>query len=125
MAEHATIQFRAKRETNVTRWDNSPAGGSVFTDGHTAYRVPKLTAAHVITPRHEWGARHILMFGGSANSATAATRTASLLKNNGLDPYRVYVDDAAALPDIVTITPDRSGFMATITLRVDLAAKPA
>ena len=120
MTEYATIQFRAKRLDNVTRWEDNPAGGSTFTEGHTAYNVPKLTSSHVVTPRTEQGTRHVLMFGGRASADILKSRTETLLKRNGLDPYRIFTSDHDG--DKVTITPDKGGFMATITLRVALAA---
>ena len=120
MAEYATLQFRAKRLDDITRWEANPDGGSTFTDGHTAYKVPKITSSHVITPRTEQGTRHVLMFGGRTSPDLLKTRTESLLKRNGLDPYRIFAEDHDG--DKVTITPDKGGFMATITLRVALTA---
>ena len=121
MPEYALIRFRAKRLIDVTRWESKPEGGSTFTEGHTAYTVPKLTSSHVVTPRTEQGTRHALMFGGHASSDLLKQRTENLLKRNGLDPYRIYATDHDG--DRVTIEPDRSGFMATITLRLDLNAR--
>lgn len=123
MTEYATLRFRAKRIDNATRWTPRPGGGSDFSEGHIAYNVPKLTSSHVITPRAEQGTRLILMFGGHADPGTLKRRTERLLQANGLDPYRIFAGDADALPDVVTIEPDRSGFMAVITLRLDLGAK--
>ena len=121
MAEYALIRFRAKRLTDVTRWESKPEGGSTFTDGNTAYNVPKLTTSHVVTPRTEQGTRHTLMFGGRASDAIIKQRTEDLLKRNGLDPYRIFAEDHDG--DRVTIEPDKSGFMATITLRLNLSAR--
>lgn len=120
MPEYATLTFRAKRLEGVTRWTDNPEGGSLFSEGHTAYSVPKLTSSHVTTPRTQQSTRHILMFGHSTTDALRKSRTESLLKAHGLDPYRVFTEDAGTHPDIVTIVPDRGGFMATITLRLDL-----
>ena len=120
MPEFATIRFRAKRLTDVTRWESKPEGGSTFTEGHTAYNVPKLTSSHVATPRTEQGTRHTLMFYGRASDTLLKQRTESLLKRNGLDPYRIYATDHDGAR--VTIEPDKSGFMATITLRLNLSA---
>lgn len=121
MPEYATITFRAKRLEGVTRWADNPEGGSTFTEGHTAYSVPKFTSSHVTTPRTEQGTRHTLMFGGRADDDTLKRRTETLLRANGLDPYRIYAEDNDG--ERVTIAPDKSGFMATITLRLDLNAK--
>ena len=120
MTEYATVQFRAKATHDTTRWHSLPEGGSTFTDGHTAYKVPKLTSSHVITPRTQQGIRHTLTFDGRASDDIRKVRTESLLKENGLDPYRIFAEDAASFPDVVTIAPDRSGFMATVTLRLAL-----
>ena len=120
MTEYATVQFRAKATHDTTRWHSLPEGGSTFTDGHTAYKVPKLTSSHVITPRTQQGVRHTVTFDGRASDDIRKVRTESLLKKNGLDPYRIFVEDVDAFPDVVTITPDRGGFMATVTLRLAL-----
>ena len=120
MTEYATVQFRAKATHDTTRWHSLPEGGSTFTDGHTAYKVPKLTSSHVITPRTQQGIRHTLTFDGRASDDIRKARTESLLKKNGLDPYQIFAEDAASFPDVVTIAPDRSGFMATVTLRLAL-----
>lgn len=125
MPEYATLTFRAKRTEDATRWHDDPAGRSTFTEGHTAYSVPKFTSSHVATPRTEQGLRHTLIFGGSASDAIRKARTESLLKAHGLDPYRIYAEDADERPDVVAITPDRGGFMATITLRLDLCKREA
>lgn len=125
MSEIATLRFRAKRQDGVTRWHDNPAGGSTLTEGHTAYAVPKLTSAHVITPRPDQGARHVLMFAGSTTDAIRKSRTESLLRAHGLDAYHVFVEDAETHPGIVTIEHDKGGFMATITLTLDLAGRGA
>lgn len=118
MPEYATLTFRAKRIEDVTRWE-----GNTFSEGHTAYTVPKLTSNHVATPRTAQGVRHTIMFSGNTSDAIRKTRTEALLMAHGLDPYRIYAEDADTHPDVVTITPDKSGFMATITLTVDLCRK--
>jgi hypothetical protein len=122
MPELATLTFRAKREDGATRWTRNPEGGSTFTEGHTSYRVPKLTSSHVTTPRPQQGTRHTLMFGHSTPDAIRKQRTERLLEAHGLDPYRIYAEDGEDSPHVV-ITPDKSGFMATITLTLDLCAK--
>lgn len=116
MPEYATLQFRAKR-ADVYDWDAQTE--------RSAYRVPKLTSNHVITPRTEQGTRHVIMFGGSTSDELRKHRTEALLKAHGLDPYHVFADYATERPDVVTIEPDKSGFMATITLRLDLCRKAA
>lgn len=125
MPELATIRFRAKRMDDVTRWTPRAGGGSDFSEGHTAYRVPVLTSSHVATPRTQQGMQHALMFNGRPSADIAKTRTQTLLKAHGLDTFYVYADDAGTHPDIVSIEPDKGGFMATITLRLDLCRKPA
>ena len=120
MSETVTVSFRAKRLEDATRWHDNPAGGSSFTEGHTAYSVPKLTSNHVTTPRHKQGTRAQLMFGGSASDAIRKNRTESILRANGLDPYRIFTEDAAERPYVVTIEPDKGGFMAKITLTLEL-----
>lgn len=125
MPEMATIRFTTKRLDDITRWHPRPGGGSDFTEGHTGYAVPALTAAHVITPRPEQGTRHVLMFGPAVgrDRDAAKKRTERLLRANGLDPYRVFAEDADNHPGMVTIEPQGNGFMATITLTLDLCAK--
>lgn len=105
MAEIATLTFRAKRTDNG------------------AYKVPTFTSSHVATPRTGQGTRHALMFGGRTDTDLARRRQTRLLDAHGIPPYYVTEGDAAARPDLLTITPRGNGFMADITIRIDLCAK--
>ncbi|UOE45952.1 hypothetical protein [Agromyces larvae] len=119
MPEYATIKFRAKLQDGLSRWQ----GDTLHTD-LSGYTVPTIKPAHVITPRTEQGTRHALMLSTRPQDADIMrARFQRLLSAHGLDPYRIFAGDDAAHPETVTITPIGNGFMADITLRLDLCAK--
>lgn len=120
MSEVATFKFRAKRMSNVARW---AADGRSWTDGHTAYRVPVLRERHCTTPRAAQVVRHAMLFNSPADRRAAEYRQRRFMRAAGLDGVFIYAEDAADHSDVVTISPIGSGFMADITIRVDLAAK--
>ena len=118
MPEYATIRFRAKRLSDITRWNADKS----FTHGLAAYNVPALTSSHVITPRTEQHIHHNLRFNNRPVDSSNRWQE-SLLRAHGLDAYRIFEGDDTTHPDIVTITPIKNGFMADITLRIDLKRK--
>lgn len=105
MTEIATLTFKAKRT----------ASG--------AYKVPTFTGAHVATPRTGQGMRHTLMFNSRVDDALARGRQTRLLDLHGIPPY--YVEESDARPGVLDIRPMGNGFMAEITLTIDLARKAA
>lgn len=103
MPETLVIQFKAKR--------------SNYFDG-PGYSIPQLKAHHVVTPVPQRGMRARLW---------AETRDADLMKRRavaaykavGLDGYVVYEADAARL-DAVTVEPQGNGFMALVSIEVQV-----
>ena len=97
-----TITFRAKRDDGFA--------------GRTGYKVPRLTTNHVsVKDRDMLG---ILFMGGLHNADITAARIKTMTPLDRL-PSVVFEDS----PGEWTVTPDRSGFMATVSVTVPLVRK--
>ena len=81
------------------------------------YYPPVLKESHVITPRAERSTKSLLYFDGTSSDDIAKHRTVSALKRIGLDGYKIPADTDN--PN-VSITPLGNGYMATITLTLDI-----
>jgi hypothetical protein len=119
MSETLAFRFRAKREERAdTRALTGRIDAPITRD---AYKLPALTATHVVTPRAQWGTRAVLMFGPASRGQQQ--RLTTILDAVGLDPWAVFADDPARElrhGARVTITPRGNGFMADIELTLPL-----
>lgn len=105
MAEQITISFKGKRR-------------EMF-DGEYGYSVPDIAPHHVVTPIAQLGAR-ARMWLDCKDAEIRKTRRVAALKRAGLDGYTVTEPDALKNPDTVTIEPLGNGFMARVTLTLEV-----
>jgi hypothetical protein len=103
MTERITIQFTAKARESF--------------HGGTEYSVPDITSQHVLTPVSQQGTRARLWL-QCRDADIRKSRRVSALKAAGLDGYAVHEKDAQ-LPG-VTIQPLGNGFMARVTVEIDV-----
>lgn len=101
--EQLTVQFTAKRR-------------EAFKGGH-GYSIPVLKPSHILTPVAQQGGRARTWL--SCRSADLMKRrTVEAMKRAGLDGYLVHEEDAAL--ENVTIEPQGSGFMARVTVTINV-----
>lgn len=103
-----TFRFRAKRDTYT---DSRSENYSEWVE-RAGYRIPAVTATHVVTPRHEWGTAHTLTF-GPARGEFAVQRVRNALMNAGLCDRYVFEGDEG-----VTVRPIGNGYMADVEVTI-------
>ena len=107
------VRFKAKRQMI------GEFSGTHYLGEHAGYVVPALKSRHIVTPRCDWSTRARLMFHGMdmADKRVMAARTETMLRAIGLDGHNVFADRDN---EHVTIEPLGSGFMANVTIQLDI-----
>lgn len=99
-----TIQFKGKRVEQF--------------DGGYGYSIPDIGPQHVITPRARLSSR-AQMWISCRDAGIRKTRHVDAFKRAGMDGYSVTESDAETLPN-VTVEPIGNGFMARVTVTLDV-----